>query len=69
MSRKQMTLIELATKVDWEGGPLEALEFGISADDVADDAVRALWQQLQDQYRALSPLVREIQTRLRAAAA
>jgi hypothetical protein len=68
MSRKPMTRDELARKVEWEGGPLGALEFGIVFDDITDPVLRDLWKDLQDRYRALTPLVRDIERRLRTAA-
>jgi hypothetical protein len=67
-ARDPMTLRELANKVDWEGGPLEALEYGITAEDVADPTIRDLWRELEERYRGLTPLVREIRIRLRSAA-
>jgi hypothetical protein len=67
MTRTTMSLRQLAEKVDWEGGPLEALEYGITAEDVEDPSVRELWQELQDRYRALTPLVHAIRVKLRSA--
>jgi hypothetical protein len=68
MSREPMTRNELARKVEWEGGALGALEFGIVFQDIDDPVLRDLWKNLQDRYRALTPLVRDIERRLRAVA-
>jgi hypothetical protein len=55
----------LAAKVDWEGGVLGALDYGIVADRIEDPTLRALWADLQDRYRGLAPLVADIEERLR----
>lgn len=55
----------LAQKVAWEGGPLATLDYGIVAEQIEDPALRALWQDLQDRYRGLAPLVADIERFLR----
>lgn len=37
-----MTKAELADKIEWEGGIVEAIRYGIAADDVPED-IRDLW--------------------------
>jgi hypothetical protein len=44
------------------------LEYGITFEDVADPAIRDLWRELEERYRGLTPLVREIRIRLRSVA-
>lgn len=41
---------DLAAKVDWEGGIFEALEYGITADEMPDDELRVLWADLERRY-------------------
>jgi hypothetical protein len=65
MERPKISATRLAEKVAWEGGALATLDFGIVADQIEDPALRALWQDLQDRYRGLAPLVADIEGRLR----
>lgn len=65
---KKFTARELAQKVEWEGGPLDAVEYGIHADEIDDPELRELWRKLETDYRKLWPLVSEIESRLRKAA-
>ena len=64
----KLTAKELAQRVEWEGGPLDAVEYGIHAHQIEDRELRALWTKLEIGYRRLWPLVTEIETRLRKAA-
>jgi hypothetical protein len=49
--------IRLALKVEWEGGVLAALEYGIRATDIEDAEIRVAWETVERAYRALTPLV------------
>lgn len=55
----RMSAAEFAAKVEWEGGVLEALEYGLTVDDIdlGEVELRGLWGPLQDAYRTLGPLV------------
>jgi uncharacterized protein (DUF1800 family) len=42
----------LAAKVEWEGGVMEAVDYGIKAEEMPDEELRALWADLQVKYKA-----------------
>ena len=65
---QRFTKDELARKVLWEGGALDAIEYGIRSEQIDDPELRDLWRALEDGYRALTPLVTTIETRLQRAA-
>lgn len=65
---RTMTIAELAQRVEWEGGALDAVEYGIRADLLADPELRELWKELEIGYKSLWPLVSKIESRLRKAA-
>lgn len=65
---KTISIASLAKKVEWEGGVLAALEYGIRTDEIEDPALRSLWEQVETRYRALTPLITEITLELRKAA-
>jgi len=51
----------LAYKIRWEGGILATLEYGLRADDIADPALRATWQKLEEAYAELRALIDRLQ--------
>lgn len=61
-----MSTARLATKVDWEGGVLSAITYGMHAGQIADPEIAALWSQAETAYAALEPVIRDIERRLRA---
>lgn len=63
----KMSNERLATKVDWEGGVLPAITYGIRSNEIADPEIAELWAKAEKAYGALAPIVRTIETRLRAA--
>ena len=65
---QRFTRDELAKKVRWEGGALDAIEYGIRSEQIDDPELRELWRALEESYRALTPLVSKIETRLQRAA-
>lgn len=57
-----MTLEEFEDKVDWEGGILEALVYGLTPEDAPEGEFRQLWSDLYWTYRnTLEPCVDAIQ--------
>lgn len=44
----QLTLQELREKIDWEGGIVEAVEYGLQPDEMPSESLRAAWQTLVD---------------------
>jgi hypothetical protein len=49
---------ELARKVEWEGGIIGALEYGIRSGEIDDPEVAALWRGMETIYDQLRPCVR-----------
>jgi hypothetical protein len=45
-----MTTIDFMDKIAWEGGPLSAVEYGLSASDADDPRLGELWQAIADRY-------------------
>ena len=43
-----MTTIDFIDKIAWEGGPLSAVEYGLSASDADDPRLGELWQAIAD---------------------
>lgn len=58
MSERFASRADVAGKVSWEGGIIEALEYGIHASHMpaGDDELTAAWQALEDAFNALQPL-------------
>jgi hypothetical protein len=57
-SRQMMNATELARKVDWEGGVLSALEYGIRSEEIDDPELATLWRRLECVYEQLRPSIR-----------
>ncbi len=49
------TLEDLAAKIDWEGGFIAALEYGVSHDEVPDE-VSTQWKRAQELHDELEKL-------------
>ena len=58
----------LAQKIRWEGGLWAALEYGITPDEIADSELAALWDRMDQAFRAFAPLFEEAMVRLDVAA-
>lgn len=55
-----MTPLELAQKIDWEGGIVDALQYyGLDemALDDSDPELKSRWDELVREYRKFEPLV------------
>lgn len=48
----------LAAKIEWEGGLMESLDYGITTDMMpeGDEALTGAWAALETAYRAVEPL-------------
>jgi hypothetical protein len=64
-SMAKMNNERLATKVDWEGGVLPAITYGIRANQIADPEIAALWSEAEKTHALLEPVIRDIERRLR----
>lgn len=54
----------LASKVQWEGGVLATLEYGVTASDIGDLDLARAWGEMEDAYAVLRPLVAAMNARL-----
>lgn len=66
MSRESMTAKRFAAKVEWEGGILDALDYGLKHTDLdPDDAdsadLRAAWKELEEKYASIAPTVSRLE--------
>lgn len=50
----------LASKVDWEGGVLEAIEYGIKPEEVPEGELRELWTKACALHAELEPVLKQI---------
>lgn len=65
----EMNAQEFATKVDWEGGIVDALDYGLHADDLDDEPdtapLKQAWAELERIYRdQLGPAVEKVRALL-----
>jgi len=60
----------VAAKVEWEGGVMDALDYGIHAADmpVGDEELIAAWTALENAFTALQLLADAVESLLEAAA-
>lgn len=54
-------IVGLSNKIDWEGGIIDAFQYGIYSTDIADATLAALWEQAYLIYNELDPLLRKIE--------
>jgi hypothetical protein len=56
----------LANKIDWEGGLMESLDYGIRSEDMpdGDTELTEAWQLLETSYWATAQLARRVQALL-----
>jgi hypothetical protein len=64
----KMTVRRLAQKVQWEGGVLDALQYGIRADEIDDPDVSEAWRKLESLWAELESAAYAMELRLLAAA-
>lgn len=69
MSDRFKSRAAVAAKVEWEGGVMDALEYGIHVADMpeGDEELTAAWQALEDAFGALRPLADKVESLLEAA--
>lgn len=54
------SLEDLRGKVDWEGGVLDAIEYGIKPAEVPEGELRDLWTQACALHEQLDPVLERI---------
>lgn len=67
MARPAMTTRQVRDKVEWEGGVVSTLNYGLRAEDIRDAKLASLWREAQEIQSELSSVVAEINQSLRAA--
>lgn len=68
INSERMDRRRLAEKVAWEGGVFATLRYGVRSEDIDDSTLRALWAQMEDHYRAITPIAVRIAASLEGAA-
>jgi hypothetical protein len=59
-NRYAMSLGRLAKKVEWEGGVLEAVQYGVTSDQIEDPELAAAWKEIESMWQALQPALARI---------
>ena len=54
MVNSKMTDLEFAQKIDYEGGVMSALEYGLIPSDVEPGKMRALWSDIYNEWSNMS---------------
>lgn len=62
MPNFKMTKQEFVSKIEWEGGVLAALEYGLRSEDTDDIELSILWQKIVDLYSQVKSQLREIES-------
>ena len=61
----ELTLVEFASKVEWEGGVFDALQYGLKSTDIDIDSdpnarrLADIWEALEHQHQAMAQLIDE----------
>jgi len=55
-----MTAADFASKVAWEGGVMEALDYGLDPSDAPEGPIRDAWARLYQLWQQLSPIADEV---------
>jgi hypothetical protein len=56
----------LAYKINWEGGVLATLDYGLRPEDIADEDLRAVWTELHALHGRMRPLIKDLERQLKA---
>jgi hypothetical protein len=51
----------LAHKINWEGGVLATLDYGLRPEDIEDQQLRTAWAELRELYARIRPLVKSFE--------
>ena len=55
-----MTAADFASKVEWEGGVMEALDYGLKPAHAPEGPIREAWTRLYQVWQQLSPIADEV---------
>lgn len=61
MIEKPMTESDFISKIDWEGGIIGALEYGLTADDVEPGSMRDAWRKLDELWAPMEDAIADVQ--------
>lgn len=66
MPRDPMSAKDFAAKVEWEGGILEALDYGLKHTDLDPQdeeaaELRAAWKELEEKFEPVKPIVNRLE--------
>lgn len=66
MSERFESRADLASKIEWEGGILDAVDYGIRAEDMPEGDVEMAeaWHELEDAYAAADRCARRVEALL-----
>lgn len=59
-----MDLPSLRNKIDWEGGIIGALQYGVRDDDIDDEELSEMWYEIQRQWENLDADMSEFEDEL-----
>ena len=61
-----MTEKEFANKIEWEGGIIGALEYGLKHTDLEDQVsmLAARWRYLDEKWAELQPAIKQVEAEL-----
>lgn len=61
----EMTEFEFASKVEWEGGVLDALDYGLSGFELPKGSdLRRAWLALEEAYKEVRPYLLKVESLL-----
>jgi hypothetical protein len=66
-SEFKMLVADFVSKIEWEGGIIDALEYGLTAeslDEGEDDGLRSAWAELESMWLTVESQVRRIESLL-----
>lgn len=66
MTEQPMTPANFNAKIEWEGGIIEALDYGLKPADAPEGPLRDAWTRAYDLWQQMEPVIREIDELLEA---
>lgn len=67
MANSPMTRQQVRDKIEWEGGIMSTLSYGLRPEDIADHSLATLWGEARDIHAELNSVLAEIREVLQAA--
>ena len=64
MPDEPMTPEDFASKVNWEGGVMDALAYGLKPNDAPEGPLRDLWTRAYELWEQLDPILEDLVTML-----